>query len=106
MPRSRALALVPLALLLACRAAPPEPQGPALGEQAGALAADKQRLEEATAAGNEAVRAAGDCDVARPLIAEARLKFDQVEPQLQTGAARASLERLRRQVAQVADLCP
>ncbi len=96
-----------MALSAACRATPPESAAPpALAGQATDVAADTRAMEAAVDAGNQVVRAAGDCDAAKPLLDAARQRFDEVEPLLRSGAARTSLARLREQVRRVADMCP
>ncbi len=103
----RSSLLLALALgACACGGRPQPSPAPALAEQAADVVADKRALEPALAAGNDAVRAAGDCEALAPLVATARQRFDEVAPMLRTEAARATLVHLRRQVERVAETCP
>ncbi len=90
----------------ACGGRPQPSPAPALAEQAAEVVADKRTLEPALAAGNDAVRAAGDCAALAPLVASARQRFDEVAPLLRSEPARATLVHLRRQVERVAETCP
>ena len=84
---------------------PPEPSKKPLGEALDDTRWDTEVLGRANTTANEVVRNAGDCEVAKPLISEARVRLDEAEPKLRTAAGRTSLEALRTQVAKVADLC-
>ena len=77
-----------------------------LGEQMRDVEADTQVMRDAQAAVNEVVRAAGDCEVAKPAIAAANMKLDEVSRYVRTAAANSTLDTLRKQVRQVQDMCP
>jgi hypothetical protein len=100
--------LVLLAAGVACGGGPPEPTPPptkTLGEATADAAWDTQVLREASAASNEVVRNAADCDLVRPIIGETRRKLDDAGTRLRTHAGRATLDALHKQVDRVADLC-
>lgn len=100
--------VVLLAASVACGGGPPEPTPPparTLGEATADAAWDTQVLREASAASNEVVRNATDCDLARPIIGEARRKLNDAGTRVRTEAGRATLAALHKQVDRVADLC-
>lgn len=84
----------------------PVPANRALGDMMADTVADTQVMREATAAANDVVRAAGDCEAVQALIGEAKAKLAAAAPRLRTTAARNSLDGLRQQVAKVEELCP
>jgi hypothetical protein len=79
---------------------------PNIGEQAGAAIHDTQLMRAATAAVNEALANAADCEVAKPLVAQAQQKLDELEPQVATTTGRVALDALRSQLGRVAQACP
>jgi len=79
---------------------------PNIGEQAGGAIHDTQLMRAATTAVNEALSNASDCDVARPLVAQAQQKLDELEPQVATTTGRVALDSLRSQLGHVAKACP
>ena len=95
--------LLPL-MLAGCKKSKDEPKD--LGEQMRDVAADTEVMRDAQAAVNEVVRAAGDCELAKPAIAAAMMKLDEVERHVRTAAANSTLDTLRKQVRQVQDMCP
>jgi hypothetical protein len=97
------LVLLPL-LWSGCTKSKDEPKD--LGEQMRDVAADTQVMQDAQAAVNEVVRAAGDCELAKPAIAAATMKLDEVARHVRTAAANSTLDTLRKQVRQVQDMCP
>jgi hypothetical protein len=97
------LLLVPL-LAAGCKKGKDEPKD--LGEQMRDVEADTQVMRDAQAAVNEVIRAAGDCETAKPAIAAAMMKLDEVERHVRTAAANQTLGTLRKQVRQVQDMCP
>jgi hypothetical protein len=97
-------ALVLLPALFGCTKSKDEPKD--IGEQMRDVAADTQVMEDAQAAVNEVVRAAADCESAKPAIARANAQLDVAARHVQTAAANSTLDTLRRQVRQVQDLCP
>jgi hypothetical protein len=70
------------------------------------LAHDQEIVRGASAAANEVVRAAPDCEAARPLIPEAYRKLDEAAEKVQAAASHQILDTLRTQVDRVAQLCP
>lgn len=72
----------------------------------GDTAWDTQVLREASAAANDVVRNAADCEAARAIIPEAKVKLEAARPRLRTAAGRGSLDALRQQVGKVEELCP
>ena len=82
--------------------APDKPIGDALGDTTW----DTRVLGEASAAANEVVRSAGDCDAVRPILAEAKAKLNQAEPRLRTISGHGALDAMRKRVAKVEDMCP
>jgi hypothetical protein len=102
-PFVAALLLLPL-LAAGCKKSNDEPKD--LGEQMRDVAADTEVMRDAQAAANEVIRAAGDCESAKPAIAAAMMKLDEVERNVRTAAANQTLGTLRKQVRQVQDMCP
>ena len=105
-PRTRPILAVLLLPLLAagCKKSKDDPKD--LGEQMKDVAVDTQVMGDAQAAANEVIRAAGDCEVAKPAIAAAKMKIDEAARNIRTAAGNATLDTLRRQVKQVEDMCP
>ena len=102
---TRAAALLMLPVLLgSCKKGKDEPKD--IGEQMRDVAADSEVMRDAQAAVNEVVRAASDCEAAKPAIAGATMKLDEAARHVRTAAANATLDTLRKQVRQVQDLCP
>jgi hypothetical protein len=97
-------ALLVLPALAGCTKSKDEPKD--IGEQMRDVAADTQVMQDAQAAVNEVIRAAGDCELAKPAIAAATMKLDEVERHVRTAAANSTLDTLRKQVRQVQDMCP
>jgi hypothetical protein len=77
-----------------------------LGKDAGNLAADTQVLKDASAAANEVVGKAGDCDAVKAALPETNRKLDDATKRVRTMTGRASLDSLKRQVTTIADACP
>jgi hypothetical protein len=67
---------------------------------------DEEILQKVNGAVNEVIRNSPDCEVARPLIAEAYQRIDQARPQLSAPASGQTLEALKVQVDRVAQVCP
>ena len=99
-----ALLLVSVALAGCGKKSKDDPKD--LGEQMRDVEADTQVMRDAQAAVNEVIRAAGDCETAKPAIAAAIMKLDEVEGHVRTAAANQTLGTLRKQVRQVQDMCP
>jgi outer membrane murein-binding lipoprotein Lpp len=97
-----------LLLLAACGAGKPEPSpSPSgVGAQVKGMEQDMGTMREAIAAANDVIRASGDCDAARPLIAAANSRLDEAARKIQTGAGQQTLDALRKKVKDVADGCP
>ena len=104
--------LLPLAALLmsvGCGGGKPEPTptpGKDLGQAAADLAVDTQILREASDAANDVVRAAADCEAARPLIEGAKARIEEAGRRVRTHTGLQTVDALRRQVARVQDACP
>jgi hypothetical protein len=98
-----ALLLLP-ALSGACKKSKDEPK--TIGEQMRDVENDTQVMHDAQAAVNEVIRASSDCELAKPAIAAANMKLDEVARHVRTTAANATLDTMRKQVRQVQDMCP
>jgi hypothetical protein len=105
---SAAAAALALAALAACGlgAPKPSPSPSGIGAQVKAMEQDLVFIAEANAAANDVIRAAGDCDAARPLIPAATARLDEAARKVQTGSGKQTLEALRKKVRDVADNCP
>jgi L-asparaginase/Glu-tRNA(Gln) amidotransferase subunit D len=106
---ARAVASVILGLvLMGCglgKPAPsPSPSG--IGAVVKAMEQDINVMHEANAAASEVIRAAGDCDAARPLIPAANARLDEAQRKVQTSTGRQTLDALRKKVREVAENCP
>jgi hypothetical protein len=99
---------VTLLMMLACgggKPAPsPSPSG--LGAELKAMEMDMDTMRAANAAASDVIRAAGDCDAARPLIATANARLEEAERKVQTSTGRTTLEALRKKVRDVSENCP
>ncbi len=106
--RRAAAVIAVLPLLAGCSGGAPKPS-PApsgLGAVVKAMELDMNTMREANAAADDVIRAAGDCDAARPLIAAANARLNEVEKKIQTATARQTLEALRKKVREVSESCP
>lgn len=104
-PSLAALLLVPLLVPAGCgKKSKDDPKD--LGEQMRDVEVDTQVMRDAQAAVNEVIRAAGDCETAKPTIAAALMKLDEAERNIRTAAGNQSLGTMRKQVRQVQDMCP
>jgi hypothetical protein len=83
-----------------------EPPKKDLGQQAADVAADTALMREASAAVNEVIRNATDCDAARAAIPAANAKLDEAERRVRTATGGTALDGLRQQVKRVEQLCP
>jgi outer membrane murein-binding lipoprotein Lpp len=77
-----------------------------VGAQATDLAADTNVLRDANAASSDVVRSAGDCEAVKAALPEANRKLDELERRVRTSTGQASLRALRKQVNDVAGMCP
>jgi hypothetical protein len=68
--------------------------------------ADSQIIGRASAAVNEVIRNSPDCDIAKPLLAEAYQRIDEARRQIRVAANRQLLETMKTQVDRVAQACP
>jgi outer membrane murein-binding lipoprotein Lpp len=84
----------------------PSPSPSGIGAEVKAMELDMNTMREANAAADDVIRAAGDCDAARPLIAAANARLDEVQKKIQTATARQTLEALRKKVRDVSESCP
>jgi hypothetical protein len=98
--------LLAVLLAAACGGKKDEPPAKDIGQQTADITADTQTLREANAAVNEVVRNATDCEAAKPAMAAADAKLDEVSPRVRTATGRQTLEALRSQVAKVKEVCP
>jgi hypothetical protein len=107
--RARAVVSALLGLVLvACgmgKPAPsPSPSG--VGAVVKAMEQDINVMHEANAAASDVIRAAGDCDAARPLIPAANARLDEAQRKVQTSTGQQTLDALRKKVREVAENCP
>jgi len=105
----RALGVMTVALVVtACGSGKPEPSpSPSgLGGQVKAMEQDMATMAAANAAASDVIRAAGDCDAARPLIPAANARLDEAQRKVQTATGQQTLEALRKKVKEVAESCP
>jgi CHASE3 domain sensor protein len=83
-----------------------QPPSKDIGQQTADIAADTALMREASAAVNEVIRNATDCDAARTAIPAANAKLDEAERRVRTTTGRTTLDGLRQQVKRVAEVCP
>ena len=105
----RGIAVAGIALVLtACgggKPAPsPSPSG--LGAELKAMEQDMNTMAAANAAASDVIRAAGDCDAARPLIPAANARLDEAQRKVQTATGQQTLEALRKKVREGSENCP
>jgi len=84
----------------------PSPSPSGIGAVVKGMEQDMNTLHEANAAANEVIRAAGDCDAARPLIPAANARLDEAQRKVQTSTGQQTLDALRKKVREVAENCP
>jgi len=84
----------------------PSPSPSGIGAQVKAMEQDINMMAEANAAANDVIRAAGDCDAARPLIPAANARLDEAQRKVQTATGRTTLDALRKKVREVSENCP
>ena len=84
----------------------PSPSPSGLGAELKAMEMDMNTMAAANAAANDVIRAAGDCDAARPLIPAANARLDEAQRKVQTATGKQTLEALRKKVREVAENCP
>jgi hypothetical protein len=82
------------------------PRSKDIGQQTADVAADTALLRETSAAVNEVVRNATDCEAARAAIPPANAKLDEAERKVRTVTGRGTVDGLRQQVKRVQELCP
>jgi hypothetical protein len=99
--------IVAVLALAACGAGQPapSPSPSGLGAELKAMELDMNTMREANAAADDVIRASGDCDAARPLIAAANARLDDTQRKLQTATGKQTLEALRKKVRDVAESC-
>lgn len=83
-----------------------EPADKNIGQQTADITADTRLLREASAAVNEVLRNQDDCAAARPAIEAATAKLDEAKGRVRTQAGQVSLQSMRTQVGNVANICP
>jgi hypothetical protein len=67
---------------------------------------DEETVKHAGAAVNEVLRNMADCDVAKPLIAEAYKRIEEADKIVSAPATHSTLGALKAQVDRVAQACP
>ncbi len=67
---------------------------------------DAEVMGRVSAAVNEAIRNSPDCEVAKPLLAEAYQRIDEARGRIRLAASRQTLEAMKVQVDRVAQACP
>jgi hypothetical protein len=84
----------------------PSPSPSGLGAELKAMEMDMNTMAAANAAASDVIRASGDCDAARPLIATANARLDEAQRKVQTSTGQTTLDALRKKVRDVAENCP
>ncbi len=77
-----------------------------LGAKTANIASDTAVLRDASAAANEVIRNATDCDAVKAVLPEARRKLDEIAPKIRTPTGQTTLEALKKQVRTIAEACP
>src|SRR5688500_11426153 len=103
---SRTAMLMAAALMVSCGGGDDTPPARNIGHQTGDIASDTRVLREASAAVNEVLRNQDDCAAARPAIEAATAELDEADKSVRTQAGKVSLQSLRTQVSNVANICP
>lgn len=67
---------------------------------------DQEALRKVGAAVNEAIRNQADCEVAKPLLAEAYQRIEEARGEVSAPATQQTLDALEVQVDRVAQVCP
>jgi hypothetical protein len=67
---------------------------------------DEETLRRVGAAVNAVVRAAADCETAKPLLVEAYQRIEEAQGELAAPASQKTLEALKSQADRVAEACP
>lgn len=70
------------------------------------LAHDQEVMKAASAAANDVVRNATDCEVAKPLVPEAYRQIDEARKNARAAASQQILDTLKSQVDRIAQVCP
>jgi len=70
------------------------------------IAHDEEILRRVGLAVNEVIRNAADCEVAKPLMAEAYQRIEDARGKVTGPASPQTLETLKTQVDRVAQVCP
>jgi hypothetical protein len=104
--RRHALAKAMLVAALPWLAAGCEKQEADRGQDARNLVEDTQVLEEASAAANDVVHNASDCDAVKAALPETKRRLEEAGKRVRTQSGRKSLDALNKQVANVAGACP
>ena len=92
-----------LGILLALGGCKSEPDPSSSTEK---IVDDDQTLKEASAAANEVVRAAGDCEAVKAALPAARQKLSEVEGRVRTQTGKVSLGAIKKRMEDVASMCP
>lgn len=67
---------------------------------------DEETLRRVGAAVNSVVRAAADCEAAKPLLVEAYQRIEEARSELTAPASQKTLDALKSQADRVAEACP
>lgn len=78
---------------------------PDIGEQTGEAITDTRVMKEATAAANEVIRNATDCDTVKRVASDVYRRLDEAASRIQTTTGQTSIDSLRAQVKRVTDTC-
>ncbi len=76
-----------------------------IGQQTGGAITDTRVMKEATAAANEVIRNATDCEVVKRAAPDVYRRLDEAAAKIQTTTGQTSIESLRAQVKRVTDTC-
>ncbi len=93
-------------LLTACRQSGQGGGKGDLNSQLEGITADNAVMREAEAAANNIVRNATDCDAVKANLAETNRKLDEAQTRIRTETGRTTLNALKTQVRNIAQLCP
>jgi hypothetical protein len=77
-----------------------------VGQDAANVASDTDVLREASAAVNEVVRAAGDCEGVKAGLDQARQSLNDAEARVATATGKTTLDALRKRLEGIAETCP
>lgn len=76
------------------------------GKDTANVVSDTEILREASAAVNEVVRQAGDCEAMKPGLEPARRSLDEAAGRVRTATGQATLDALRKRLDGLVEVCP